>query len=117
MKSNFGFLSKLNFLQDFVSYLISQLNSAIIHNIEKYYIIKKVHYLSAIEDLEGDYLEFGVFTGSSFCHSLRCIKSASKLNENVLKTKCFGFDSFLGFGKISKKDKHPFYTDINFLLI
>lgn len=114
MKSKFGFLSKLNFLQDFASYLISLLNCSIIHNLEKYYIIKKVHYLSSIENLEGDYLEFGIFTGSSFCHSLRCVKSLSKFNENILKTKFYGFDLFSGFGKISEDDRHPFYTDINF---
>ena len=64
MSSKFGFLSKLNFLQDFASLIIARINPAIVHNIEKYMAIKKVHYLSAIEDIEGDYIEFGVFTGS-----------------------------------------------------
>ena len=114
MASQFGILSKLNFLQDFASLLIAKINPAIIHNIEKYHILKKVHYLSAIEDVRGDYLEFGVFTGSSFCHSLRCCRSASKINPNSLNTKYYGFDSFSGFGEISKDDEHPFYTDENF---
>ena len=61
-----------------------------------------------------DYLEFGVYTGSSFCHSIRCCKYTEKLNPKVLNTKFYGFDSFSGFGEISEEDKHPFYTDSNF---
>ena len=90
MASKFGFLSKLEFLQGLSSRIISSINPAVIHNLEKYYTLKKVHYLSAIEDIEGDYLEFGVFTGSSFCHSIRCnnklITSASGVWK-ILKVK------------------------------
>jgi len=114
MASKFGFISRLNFLQNWLSIFLARTNPAIIHNIEKYLVIKKVHYLSAIENIDGDYLEFGIFTGSSFCHSMRCCKAMSKLNPNILKTKFFGFDSFSGFGKINEEDKHPFYTDENF---
>jgi O-methyltransferase len=114
MASKFGFLSKVNVLQNMISYLIAKVNPAIIHNIEKYYIIKKVHYLSAIEEVNGDYLEFGVFTGSSFCHSIRCCYFTQNLNSNVKETKFYGFDSFAGFGNIEENEKHPFYTDTNF---
>lgn len=112
--SQFGILSKLNFLQNWASTIIARVNPAIIHNIEKYSALKKVHYLSAIEGIEGDYLEFGVFTGSSFCHSIRCCKNLLKLNPNLKSTSFFGFDSFEGFGELDKDDKHPFYTDQNF---
>lgn len=114
MATKFGLLSKLEFLQDWVSVLISGINPAIIHNIEKYYIIKKVHYLSAMEDVEGDYLEFGIFRGSSFCHSIRCCRKMTYLNRKIAKTRFFGFDSFSGFGPLAEQDKHPFYTDENF---
>tara|TARA_B100000686_G_C16799012_1_gene984502 strand:+ start:2491 stop:3201 length:711 start_codon:yes stop_codon:yes gene_type:complete len=114
MSSKFGFLSKLNFLQDFVSSLIARVNPAIVHNIEKYIAIKKVHYLSAIEDIEGDYIEFGVFTGSSFCHSIRCVKNLANINSKILSTKFYGFDSFEGFGELVEEDNHPFYKDTNF---
>ncbi len=114
MATQFGFLSKINFLQNIISFFIARINPAIIHNIEKYYVLKKVFYLSYIEELEGDYLEFGVYTGSSFCHSMRCCKQARKLNPNVKETNFFGFDSFEGFGEISIDDKHSFYTDTNF---
>ena len=114
MDSKFGFLSKLEFLQNFSSMFVASLNPAIIHNLEKYYTLKKVHYLSAIEDVDGDYLEFGVFTGSSFCHSIRCSKRVTYLNPKISKTKFYGFDSFSGFGEISEDDLHSFYTDENF---
>lgn len=112
--SKFGILAKLNFLQDWVSAVIAGVNPAILHNVEKYYFIKKTFYLSAMEDIEGDYLEFGVFTGSSFCHAIRCCKKLSYLNSNVARTRFFGFDSFAGFGELKAEDKHPFYTDENF---
>jgi O-methyltransferase len=114
MASKFGFLSKLEFLQNVASALIAGINPAVVHNVEKYHALKKVHYLSSIEDIEGDYLEFGVFTGSSFCHSIRCCRRMSKLNPRLLCTRFFGFDSFSGFGMLSEDDKHAFYTDKNF---
>ncbi|MBU3578656.1 hypothetical protein ICN17_01390 [Polynucleobacter sp. 73C-SIWE] len=114
MSSKFGILAKLGFLQDWISTLIAGVNPAVIHNLEKYHVLKKVHYLSAIENVEGDYLEFGVFTGSSFSHSIRCCQKMQKLNPKVLNTKFYGFDSFSGFGEISEEDVHPFYTDENF---
>jgi len=115
MAGKFGFLSRLEFLQNWSSRLIAGINPAVIHNIEKYYAIKKVHYLSAIENIEGDYLEFGVFTGSSFCHSIRCYKKSRHFVVSAeSETRFFGFDSFEGFGDLKDSDKHPFYTDENF---
>lgn len=112
-KNPFGFLAKLEFLQSFASIIISKINPAVIHNLEKYYALKKVHYLSSIEDLEGDYIEFGVYTGSSFCHSLKCYHQVSDLFKSN-EMKFFGFDSFEGFGEINEDDAHAFYTDQNF---
>jgi len=114
MTTKFGFLLRLEFLQDLASVLIAGINPAIIHNVEKYMIIKKVHYLSAIEDIEGDYLEFGVFSGSSFCHSIRCCTKLWSLNPKIQNTKFYGFDSFAGFGELHEGDIHPFYNDENF---
>ena len=56
--------------------LVFLLSNAIANNnnIEKYYILKKVHYLAAIEELEGDYLEFGAReTGWLFTYIGVCI--------------------------------------------
>jgi O-methyltransferase len=112
--TKFGILSKLEFLQDWASSFIAGLNPAVTHNLEKYEILKKIHYLSAIEETAGDYLEFGVFTGSSFCHSMRCVRKLARLRASVRDTRFFGFDSFAGFGELAGDDVHPFYTDENF---
>ena len=58
MKSKFGFLVQLSFLQTFVSKFISKLNPAVVHNVEKYIALKKVSFLTSIESIDGDYLEF-----------------------------------------------------------
>lgn len=112
--SPFAVLSKMSFLQNIASIFISRINPAIIHNIEKYFAIKKIIYLNSTEQQEGDYLEFGVFTGSSFCHTIRCLKDCEVYNPDQNKSRCFGFDSFDGFGDLADGDKHPFYVDQNF---
>ena len=114
MKSRFGLLPKLNFLQDLVSVMIANLNPDIIHNLGKYMAIRKIHHMSAVEETEGDYLEFGVFTGSSFCHSIRCVKRYIKTHSSMSSTRFYGFDSFDGFGELSNSDNHPVYKDVNF---
>lgn len=115
MSTKFGILAKFDFLQTMASKILVNINPAVIHNIEKYLMLKKVHYLSSIEEIEGDYLEFGVYTGSSFCHSIRCCLSMSKrLNPTYSKTRFWGFDSFDGFGDLKEDEKHSFYTDQNF---
>ncbi|KGG02838.1 methyltransferase [Prochlorococcus marinus str. MIT 9321] len=111
-----GGISKIEFLQVIASRLISYLNPAVTHNLEKYYAIKKAFYLSCIEDIEGDYLEFGVFEGSSFSHAMRCYLSKKiymPLKEKKI-IRFFGFDSFEGFGQLTEDDKHPFYIDEQF---
>ncbi len=110
----FGSLLSVELLQDWASTVVAGVNPAVMHNLEKYVALQKVHYLSAMEDVEGDYLEFGVFTGSSFCHSMRCCRKLVRLNPNVATTRFYGFDSFAGFGSLPDEDRHPFYTDANF---
>tara|TARA_Y100001970_G_scaffold281852_1_gene393497 strand:- start:35594 stop:36286 length:693 start_codon:yes stop_codon:yes gene_type:complete len=112
--SKFGFISNITILQTIVSKAISRLNPAIMHNIGKYLAIKKVFYLSAIEQTKGDYFEFGVYKGSSFTHAIRCAKSNQKFDHNLSDMRFFGFDSFSGFGNLDETEKHSFYTDINF---
>jgi hypothetical protein len=48
MASKFGFIAKLEFLQDWASSFIAGINPAITHNLEKNHALKKAHYLSAI---------------------------------------------------------------------
>ena len=70
--------------------------------------------MSAVEEIEGDYLEFGVYTGSSFCHSIRCVKTYTKIYSSISSTRFYGFDSFQGFGELPDKDRHPIYKDVHY---
>jgi O-methyltransferase len=103
------FLKNNLFFQNLASFVHSKIPPMVQHNWEKYTALKKAFYLTALEQLEGDYLEFGVFTGSSFVFAAREHKKLKFLSD--LKTKFYGFDSFSGFGKVSEHDGHPFYLD------
>ncbi|MEG3639605.1 class I SAM-dependent methyltransferase [Magnetococcus sp. PR-3] len=113
MAGRFNLLSKLYFLQDIVSWFIAKLDVSVVHNIEKYQAIKKSFFFSMSEGGGGSYLEFGVYTGSSFCHAMRCHHAQAFFAPDT-PMDFYGFDSFDGFGEIQEQDKHPFYTDINF---
>jgi O-methyltransferase len=112
--TKFGILSKFDVLQTIPSIIISKINPAIIHNIGKYMAIKKAFFLSSIEEIEGDYFEFGVFKGSSFCHAIRCAKANVKYDKRLGAMHFFGYDSFEGFGELQESDGHKFFKDLNF---
>ena len=99
-------ISKLTFLHSIYSYLINLLPSFLIHNTSKYVTIKKIITNLHIDQIKGDCIEFGIFTGSSFKHTIRTENNINKNN----KTKFFGLDSFEGF----PDNDHPFFQDINF---
>ena len=69
--------------------------------------IKKAMYITATDQTYGSYMEFGVFTGSSFNFAMKINKQIEKIFE---KANCefIGFDSFQGFGKISEDDRTSF---------
>jgi len=62
--SKFSILSKFYFLQNISSNLIAHINPDVVHNIGKYFARKKAFYL--LEEIDGDYYEFGAYTGSNF---------------------------------------------------
>lgn len=104
------FLKNNFFIQNVLSWVVTRPFSYMAgHNLGKYSALKKAFYLTGLERLEGDYLEFGVFTGSSFVCALRAHRALRYLGE--IKTKFYGFDSFSGFGTVSEGDRHPFYQD------
>ena len=112
--SKFGLLGKITVFQNAISYFLAKMNPAVVHNIGKYMAIKKAFYLSAIEQIKGAYYEFGVYTGSSFTHAIRCAKFHERYDPGLSIMKFYGFDSFEGFGELDDSEKHSFYTDINF---
>ena len=62
---------------------------------------------------EFTYIEFGVFTGSSFNFAMKANTSLDKL---LGRSECdfIGFDSFSGFGEIKENDNHPRFQDDTF---
>ncbi len=116
MLEKFSSIARSSFMQNLASFCISKIDPVIVHNIEKYLLLSKIFYYTAIEDIEGDYLEFGVYTGSSFSHAIRCYKKSKKYQtNNTHSTNFFGFDSFDGFGELDDMDKHPFFVRSNFI--
>lgn len=99
-------ISKLTFIHTIYSYLVNIFPSFLIHNTSKYIAIKKIMTNLWIDQIEGDCIEFGIFTGSSFKHSLR---TENRINKNN-RTKFYGLDSFEGF----PDNEHPFFQDFNF---
>ena len=108
-------ITKITFLPTIVSKLICSINPVAYHNYEKFIAIYKVHYLTLFDGVEGDYLEFGVYKGSSFIHSINSFKQNKKILNSRIERSFYGFDSFEGFENIKEIDNHPFYKDLNFV--
>ncbi|MDR0926999.1 MAG: TylF/MycF family methyltransferase [Ignavibacteria bacterium] len=118
MKSKFGILAAMTFAQDMVSSIIANVNPAIIHAVGKYVALSKIFYYSALENVEGDYLEFGVYAGSSLSHAIKCYNKSLMYchppQHSQELCRFFGFDSFEGFGELEDEDNHPFFIHSNF---
>ncbi len=82
------------------------------HNYAKYQAIKKAFYLTALENVEGDYCEFGVFTGGSFVCAMRAYDKSIPISPTPITF--YGFDSFQGFGEVNAEDSHHFFVDNTF---
>ena len=86
----------------------SFISPAVIHNTQKHEVIKKALFYKHIEDVEGDYLEFGVYEGTSLKGAAAYWKRISKENIDF-----YGFDSFSGM-RLEKSDAHKTYGSMDF---
>ena len=105
-----NFIKNNLFIQNTAASLISNISPFLENTISKYLAIKKALYITAHEQINGNYLEFGVFTGSSFNYAIKANKNIEKIFG---ETNCeyIGFDSFKGFGEVKDEDIHPGFTD------
>ena len=101
------------FIQNFFGSLVSLVPPYLEFSIGKYLGIKKAFYITAHDKTFGSYLEFGVFTGSSFNFAMKVNMKIDNLFGN---SNCdfYGFDSFKGFGNIEINDEHPRFNDETF---
>ena len=98
------------FIQNLAASVVSLIPHYLEFSVAKYQAIKKAMFITAHDGTYGSYLEFGVFTGSSFNFAMKVNKKIEKIFG---KTNCefIGFDSFKGFGKINEDDKNPRFKD------
>ena len=101
------------FIQNLAASIVSLIPPYLEFSVAKYQAIKKAMFITAHDGTYGSYLEFGVFTGSSFNFAMKVNKKIEKIFG---KTNCefIGFDSFRGFGKIQKEDENPSFKDRTF---
>ncbi len=98
-------------IQNIASTIISLIPPYLHFSLAKYLAIKKAMLITAQDDTRGSYLEFGVFTGSTFNHAIKEHKKIKKLGYKNMDCEFIGFDSFKGFGDIKKGDEHPHFVD------
>ena len=109
------FIKNNLFIQNLAGTIISFIPPYLEFSIAKYLAIKKALFITAHDATFGDYLEFGVFTGSSFNFAM---KSNKKIEKIFGKMDCefIGFDSFKGFGDIKKDDENPSFKSETFFV-
>ena len=99
------------FLQNLVVNTLCSVHPSIDHNIGKIQLIKKALFHCELEKIEGCYLEFGVFEGTSIYAAAQAHR---KLSSNIDRH-FYGFDSFdEGFKYFDERDKHPFFKEGDF---
>ena len=103
-------IKKNLFIQNLVASIVSFVPPYLEFSVAKYQAIKKAMFITAHDLTGGSYLEFGVFTGSSFNFAMKVNKKIEKIFG---KSNCefIGFDSFVGFGQIKKEDENPRFQD------
>ena len=74
-------ISNLTFLHSIYSFLVNIFPNFLIHNTSKYIAIKKILFNLWIDQIEGDCIEFGIFTGSSFKHTIKTENRVNKKNK------------------------------------
>lgn len=106
-------ISRAFFLQDMVARAMAWLPPILQNNLGKYDSLKKAFYLTSHDGVEGDYLEFGVFTGASLAAAIRFSRRSFLPRQGPMRF--FGFDSFAGFGELKEDEKgHGWLHDAHF---
>jgi hypothetical protein len=108
----FGFAKRALWLQDLVVTALARAHPLFDHTFAKVMALKKAFYSVELDCLEGDYLEFGVYQGTSFVAALQSWRSVR--GDRSPRRRFFGFDSFEGFKYSEAKDRHPVFVEGEF---
>lgn len=106
-----SFIKNNLFIQNFFSSLVVLIHPFLENTLSKYTAIKKAMFINYHDNTFGDYLEFGVFTGSSFNFAMKINKKMEKIFKRKIDTQFIGFDSFDGFGEIKPHDENPSFKN------
>ena len=109
-----SFIKNNLFIQNLFSSLIALIHPFLENTLSKYTAIKKAMFLNYTDNTSGDYLEFGVFTGSSFNFAMKIDKKMQRTFKRKIDTNFIGFDSFDGFGDIKPIDENPSFKSTFF---
>ena len=93
MNKFISFIARSRFIHNVSSFFVNKIPLFILHNFAKYFCIRKILWSINIDGIDGDYCEFGCFTGASLNHALNTYKIYMKNR----KMNFYGFDSFEGF--------------------
>jgi len=109
-----SFIKNNLFIQNFFSSLVVLIHPFLENTLSKYTAIKKAMFMNYHDNTFGDYLEFGVFTGSSFNFAMKINKKMERIFKRKIETQFIGFDSFDGFGEIKPHDENPSFKNSTF---
>lgn len=98
-------------LQNLAARLVCGVPPEVVHNVEKLVAIRKAFAFANLEGITGDYLEFGVFQGTSLIGAVNAFRA---LQEDT-RCRFFGFDSFEGLRLEPARDApHRVFKDKEF---
>lgn len=76
-------IKKFLFIQNITASIVAKIPPYLEFTVGKYLAIKKALYITAHDKTFGSYIEFGIFTGSSFNFAMKANKSIDKLLGEV----------------------------------
>ncbi len=109
----FGLIKNSHWLQTLAVRSLARVHPAIEHNLGKAEALKKAFFSCYLEAVPGDYVEFGVYEGTSFIAALECHRKYDAAEPPPRRF--WGFDSFeAGFKYFDDKDRHPYFREGEF---
>jgi hypothetical protein len=103
----------MNKIQDLIVNMVlhfyQRVPGPVIHNLDKASMLKRVFWHLNVDQLAGDYVEFGVARGYSIKAAVLASKYAFSraIGVRYMSRSFYGFDTFEGFSSNSNFDSHP----------